>query len=156
MIADPSIAAAGAISVWSNLFPGPLQQMTDSALTGDTESAHRRVDALAPLLASVHVQTVEPSTHGPVQCKARSPLPVKTLMHLLGLPSGPCRRPLGRMTRAGLQSLIDATRQVHATDPTLFSPIIDFFAIDVEARLADAALADQFTYAAYEAELLTA
>ena len=156
MIADPSIAAAGAISVWSNLFPGPLQQMTDSALTGDTESAHRRVDALAPLLASVHVQTVEPSTHGPVQCKARSPLPVKTLMHLLDLPSGPCRRPLGRMTRAGLQSLIDATRQVHATDPTLFSPIIDFFAIDVEARLADAALADQFTYAAYEAELLTA
>jgi 4-hydroxy-tetrahydrodipicolinate synthase len=154
MIADPSIAAAGAISVWSNLFPGPLQQMTESALSGDTEFARKRVDALAPLLASVHVQTVEASPHGPVQCKARSPLPVKTLMHLLGLPAGPCRQPLGRMTRAGLQALIDATRRVYAADPTLFNSIADFFTIDIEVRLADSTLAAQLTYPAYEAESL--
>ena len=154
MIEDSSIAAAGAISVWSNLFPAPLQQMTESAMSGDADSARGRVDALAPLLASVHVQTVESTPHGPVQCKARSPLPIKTLMHLLGLPAGPCRPPLGRMTRAGLQSLIGATRQVHAADPSLFGPIADFSAVDIEARLADETLADQLTYAAYEAELL--
>ena len=153
MMTDPSIAASGAISVWSNLFPGALQRLTESALDRENGFTRRLTGALGPLLGSVHVQTVEPSPRGPVCCKARSPLPIKTLMRLLGMPAGPCRPPLGRMTRAGLQALVDAARQVHAADPDLLEPVGDFFGIDIDTRLADQNIDAQLTYAAYEAEV---
>jgi 4-hydroxy-tetrahydrodipicolinate synthase len=68
-------------------------------------------------------------------------------MNILGMPSGPCRRPLGRLTRQGLDVALGAVKQVFANDPGLLTPIGDFFEVDIEARLNDASLADDLIYA---------
>ena len=101
---------------------------------------------MQPLFGCVGVTTEEASERGPVQCKFRNPLPIKVLMNVLGMPSGPCRRPLGKLTPNGLQVLIGAARQVHANDPSLLAPIGEFFDVDVEARLHDDAAMARYTY----------
>ena len=70
-------------------------------------------------------------------------------MNILGMPAGPVRQPLGKMTPAGVQVVLDAARQVHANDPTAFAPIAEFFGVDVEARLHDDSLLDAVTYPSY-------
>lgn len=151
MISDPAIRASGAISVVSNVVPGPLQRLTELARAGQVEEAEELGSILQPLFGIVHVETVEDSPHGPVRCKARSPLPIKTLMNLLGMPAGPCRPPLGRMTRQGLKVIAEAVRQVLERDASVFAPLAEFFGVDVEARIGDESIAEQLTYAEYEA-----
>ena len=85
------------------------------------------------------MKTQEESPYGPRACKARNPLPIKTLMRLLGMPSGPARRPLGRMTPAGLEVVIAAARQVWQKTPEVLEPVGDFFGVDVQERLTDPA-----------------
>jgi 4-hydroxy-tetrahydrodipicolinate synthase len=95
------------------------------------------------------VLTTEQSPRGPVQCKARNPLAVKTLMNLLGMPAGPCRRPLGKMTRAGIEVVIKAARKTQELDPSVLAPVAEFFGVDIEARLADTRLVERLTYSTY-------
>ena len=76
-------------------------------------------------------------------------MPVKTLMNILGMPAGPCRQPLGKMTRAGAQIVLNAARQVQQNDSALLAPIAEAFGVDIEARLADESVLDQLTYLAY-------
>ena len=82
-------------------------------------------------------------------CKARNPLGVKTLMNVLGMPSGPCRRPLGKMTKAGIQVVIDAAKKVQSADPGALAPVAEAFDVDIDGRLADTSLVDRLTYASY-------
>lgn len=149
MMKSPDIRAAGVISVMSNIIPGPIQRLTELLNAGDMIAADDLATKLGPLFGIVGVSTVEQSPHGPVECKARNPLPVKTLMNILGMPSGPGRQPLGKMTRGGVQVALAATRQVHANDPTALQPIADFFGVDVEARLNDDSLIDDLIYSSY-------
>lgn len=149
MMKSPDIRAAGVISVMSNILPGPIQRLTESLNAGDEEEADRLAAAMAPLFACVGVTTQEETPYGSVECKARNPLAVKSLMNVLGMPSGPSRRPLGKMTRKGIGVALSAARQAHANDPTLLAPIGAFFGVDVEARLADDSLLDALVYAAY-------
>jgi 4-hydroxy-tetrahydrodipicolinate synthase len=137
VMTDPQIKVCGGISVMSNIAPKFLTQMISKLNQGDTDGAMKLQVALKPLLDLVVVTTQEESEFGPVNCRARNPLPLKTLMQLLGMPSGPCRKPLGKMTPKGFQILLDATKSVQANNPEIFEPIASFFNVNIEERLTD-------------------
>lgn len=135
VMTDPEIKACGAISVMSNIAPKFVTQMVALLNQGNTDSAMKLATALKPLFDLVVVTTQEESKFGPVNCRARNPLPVKTLMQLLGMPSGPCRRPLGKMTQKGFNVLLAAAKKVQASNPEIFEPVASFFNVDIEERL---------------------
>lgn len=135
MMEDRSILAAGAISVVANILPRAMCDMVTSQLENDSQRAHRLASDLMPLMDVVTVKTEEETAFGKVICKARNPLATKTLMNILGMPAGPCRSPLGKMTLGGLAKVIDAARQVYETRPELFEPLEEFFDVDVGERL---------------------
>ena len=122
---------------------------TELLNAGDYESADKLAGNLQPFFGMVGVSIDERTAHGTVQCKFRNPLPVKTLMNVLGMPAGPCRAPLGKMTRAGLDYVVTAARQVYENDPDLLSPIGEFFGVDVESRLHDTSFYDDLIYNSY-------
>ena len=123
------------ISVTSNIAPKAVQQLTELLNAGEREKAERVLRALKPLFEIVTVKTEEQTPYGPVTCRARNPLATKTLMNVLGMPSGPCRPPLGKLTRKGLDVVLEAARTVQKNAPYIFAPIADFFHVDVEERL---------------------
>ncbi len=135
MMNEPDIAAAGVISVASNIAPRTVQSLTQALLAHRKEEANRLYAALKPLFDMVTVKTQEQTRFGPVTCKARNPLAFKTLMNILGMPSGPCRQPLGKMTHAGLEIVLSNARKVYETNPSILQPIADFFNIDLYERL---------------------
>lgn len=135
IMTDPEIKACGAISVMANIAPKAMTQMVTLLNQGDKDGAMKLQTALKPLLDLVVITTQEESEFGPVSCRSRNPLPLKTLMQVLGMPSGPCRKPLGKMTRNGFQVLLDAVKQVQAKNPEIFDPIAEFFNVDIEERL---------------------
>ena len=106
MMISPDIGASGVISVVSNVAPSAVVDMVHYILDGNEEAASVIAQALQPLFNIVTVKTQEQTPYGPVACKARNPLAYKTLMNVLGMPSGPCRQPLGKMTRAGLEVVL--------------------------------------------------
>src|SRR5208283_3188309 len=101
------------------------------------EEATRIAQALQPLFSIVTVKTQEQTPYGAVACKARNPLAYKTLMNVLGMPSGPCRQPLGKMTRNGLEVVLTNARKVYENNPALLKPIADYFNVDLKERLYD-------------------
>ena len=135
MIVDPQIEAVGAISVVSNVAPRAVTDMIHYALDGDTEAATVIHRALQPLFDIVTVKTQESTPYGSVMCKARNPLAFKTLMNILGMPSGPCRQPLGKMTPAGLEVVLANARKVYEVNPQVFEPIADYFGVNLKDRL---------------------
>jgi 4-hydroxy-tetrahydrodipicolinate synthase len=137
MMTDPKIAASGVISVTSNVAPGAVQKLVQAILNGKSNEAQRLSEALKPLFGMVTVKTQEDTPYGPALCKARNPLAYKTLMNVLGMPSGPCRRPLGKMTEKGLQTVLDVARTVYEKTPEVLEPIESFFDVDVSKRLYD-------------------
>ncbi|MFQ5843085.1 MAG: 4-hydroxy-tetrahydrodipicolinate synthase, partial [Thermodesulfobacteriota bacterium] len=102
MMTRHDISASGVVSVISNVVPGAISEMTRAILAGDEDKATQIKEALNPLFQIVTVKTVEEYEGFTVPCKWRNPVPIKTLMNGLGLPSGPCRPPLGRMTPKGV------------------------------------------------------
>jgi 4-hydroxy-tetrahydrodipicolinate synthase len=137
MMVDPKIAASGVISVASNIVPGAVHKMTQAILNSNTDEAQRMYEALKPLFGIVTVKTQENTPYGPALCKARNPLAYKTLMNVLGMPSGPCRRPLGKMTEKGLQAVLDAAKTVYEKTPEMLEPVESFFDVDIGERLYD-------------------
>lgn len=142
MMTDPAIRANGVISVMSNVIPAAIIKMVDSIATGDLQTAAGVRDAIAPLLGIVTVKVdnerVLPNGQVvKVNDRYRNPLAVKTLMAGLGMPSGPCRRPLGRMTPVGIGVVRNVVKQVWEHNPEVLQPISDFFGVDVGARIAD-------------------
>jgi 4-hydroxy-tetrahydrodipicolinate synthase len=135
IMTDPDILACGAISVMSNIVPNAMTRLVSAINQSDMDLARQVQAALKPLLDLVVITTTEQTPFGPVQCRARNPLPLKTMMQLLGMPSGPCRKPLGKMTRQGLDKIVFAMQQVQSTHPDLFAPITKFFNIDTDDRL---------------------
>lgn len=135
MMTDPAIAAAGAISVYSNLFPRAVSDLVRYLQTRETEKARALNTALDPLFQLVSVKTMEKTPWGDVVCKAKNPLGIKTLMAILGLPAGFCRPPLGRLSQNGVQTVLTAARKVMAAAPGIFEPVATYFKVDVEERL---------------------
>jgi 4-hydroxy-tetrahydrodipicolinate synthase len=135
MMTTPEIAASGIISVISNIAPRAVQDMTQYILKGKMEEARNLRATLQPIFDIVTVKTQEQTSFGPVTCKARNPLACKTLMNILGMPSGPCRQPLGKMTRNGLETVLTNARKVYEKDPEILEPIGDFFGVNIQERL---------------------
>jgi 4-hydroxy-tetrahydrodipicolinate synthase len=147
MMTAPDIAAAGVISVVSNIAPRAVQNLTQALRAQRTEDANSLYAALKPLFDIVTVKTQEQTPFGPVTCKARNPLAIKTLMNVLGMPSGPCRQPLGKMTRAGLEIVLNNARKLYVTNPSVLQPIADFFDVDLSERLYNEQFWQGLTYA---------
>ena len=135
MMISPDIAASGVISVVSNVAPSAVVDMVHYVLDGNDEAASVIAQALQPLFNIVTVKTQEQTPYGPVACKARNPLAYKTLMNVLGMPSGPCRQPLGKMTRSGLEVVLSSARKIYESNPQILKPIADYFGVDIKERL---------------------
>jgi 4-hydroxy-tetrahydrodipicolinate synthase len=135
MMTTPEIDASGVISVVSNIAPRAVAAMAHFILDGKINEAKEIVQALQPLFSIVTVKTQEQTSFGPVTCKARNPLAYKTLMNILGMPSGPCRQPLGRMTRNGLEAVLATARKVYENNPQILLPIADYFDVNIQERL---------------------
>ena len=89
MMTDPDIKASGVISVISNVAPRAVGRLVETIAMGDLQGAEALKKDLDPLFNLVVVKTTESSPAGDVMCRARNPLPIKTLMALLGMPAGP-------------------------------------------------------------------
>ena len=147
MMISPDIGASGVISVVSNVVPSAIVDMVHYLLDGNEEAASVIAQALQPLFSLVTVKTQEQTPYGPVTCKARNPLAYKTLMNVLGMPSGPCRQPLGKMTRAGLEVVLTNVRKVYETNPKILQPVADYFNVDLKDRLYNAKYIEGLYYA---------
>jgi 4-hydroxy-tetrahydrodipicolinate synthase len=135
MMVDPQIKAAGVISVASNVAPKAVTEMVQLLNTGQQSEGKALMQKLEPLFSLVTVKTTEKTAYGEVSCRARNPLAYKVLMSILGMPSGMCRQPLGKMTPNGLKTVLDAARRVQATAPEILQPVAEFFNVDLGERL---------------------
>jgi 4-hydroxy-tetrahydrodipicolinate synthase len=146
MMVSPDIGASGVISVTSNVAPGAVVDMVHYLLDGNEEAAAVIQQALQPLFNLVTVKTTEQTPYGPVACRARNPLAYKTLMNVLGMPAGPCRQPLGKMTPAGLEVVLLNVRKVYEANPQVLDPVAEFFDVDLKDRLYNEKYLEGLTY----------
>jgi 4-hydroxy-tetrahydrodipicolinate synthase len=123
--------------------------MVNRLNSGDTDGAEEINSALDPLYSLITVKTQETTACGKVEVRARNPLPIKTLMSILGLPSGACRRPLGKMTQKGFEYVLETTRNVLEKTPELLRPAAEFFNVDFEARLNSTTRFEGLIYTSY-------
>jgi 4-hydroxy-tetrahydrodipicolinate synthase len=137
MMTRQNIRASGVVSVMSNIVPGPIGEMVKAIRSGDMMKANRLKDVLDPLFKTVTVNTIESYEGFEVPAKFRNPLAIKTMMKGLGLPSGPCRPPLGKMTPKGVEVVRNALKTVYEKDKEVLRPIQDFYRINIEERLSN-------------------
>jgi 4-hydroxy-tetrahydrodipicolinate synthase len=135
MMTRNDIRASGVVSVMSNIVPGPIHELVKAIRNGDTEESNQLKDLLDPLFKVVTVNTIETYEGFEVPCKFRNPLAIKTMMKGLGLPSGPCRQPLGKMTPKGVEVVRKALQEVYVKDKEVLMPIQQFYKVDIEERL---------------------
>jgi 4-hydroxy-tetrahydrodipicolinate synthase len=135
MMTSPDIAATGVISVMSNIAPRAVNEMTHHLLNGQIEKGRKIHEALQPLFSTVTVKTQEQTPFGPTTCKARNPIACKTLMNILGMPSGLCRQPIGKMTKNGLEIVLNNARKVYEDSPKILQPIEENFNVNLKDRL---------------------
>ncbi len=149
MMTDPQIKAAGVISVVSNVAPRALNEMVRLLAQGEDSRAKALKQKLEPLFGLVTIKTTEQTPFGQVECRARNPLGLKTLMAILGMPSGMCRPPLGLMTRNGIEVVLEAARNVYTNAPEILQPAADFFNIDIAERLENPKYREGLFYESY-------
>ena len=137
MMTRNDIRCSGVVSVMSNIVPGPIGEMVKAIRNGNMGKADRLKDVLDPLFKVVTVNTIEPYEGFEVPAKFRNPLAIKTMMKGLGLPSGPCRQPLGKMTPKGVEVVRGALKAVYEKDKEILRPIQDFYKINIEERLSN-------------------
>jgi 4-hydroxy-tetrahydrodipicolinate synthase len=142
MMADPDIRASGVISVMSNIAPGALVKMVQAFRSGDTAKARDLGAQLDPLFKLVVCKVagsrrLPDGRDVPCEDRFRNPLPVKTMMAGLGMPVGLCRRPLGKMTKTGVDRCRQALVTVQKNAPEVLAPIAQAFGVNIEQRLAD-------------------
>lgn len=135
MMTDPGILAGGVISVITNIVPAAVVTMVRLLIEKKDADARKMKAALDPLFDLVTVKTTETTPYGDVMFRARNPLAIKTLMAVLGMPSGGCRRPMGKITQKGLDKILSAARSVQKANPEFFKPIAKSFGVDIEERL---------------------
>ncbi|MFQ7102200.1 MAG: 4-hydroxy-tetrahydrodipicolinate synthase [Anaerovoracaceae bacterium] len=96
-VALMSMGAVGAVSVWANLMPGKVREMTHAFLDGDTDKARKIQLENLNLINALFCET--------------NPVPVKALMNMKGMNVGGCRLPLGPLcgaSRRVLRNLADS------------------------------------------------
>jgi len=135
MMSRHDISASGVVSVISNVVPGAIAEMTRAILARQRDKATQLKEALDPLFKIVTVKTVEEYEGFTVPCKFRNPLPIKTLMNGLGLPSGPCRPPLGKMTPKGVEVVRGAVKAVYERSREILMPVQDYYRVNIKERI---------------------
>lgn len=146
MMTDPEIMASGIISVASNIIPGFVTEMAENLAAGKADDAKKILGDISPLFNLVGVITEEETDFGTTICRAKNPLPIKTLIGILGMPGGECRSPLGKMTPKGAEKVIEIGQGTFKKAPHLFKPIADFFDLDIEERFAKPELWNHLIY----------
>ena len=149
MMTDSSVAGAGVISVASNVAPAAVTRMVKLLADGNQAEAAKLLEGLQPLFDLVTVKTMESSPFGEVVCRARNPLAFKSLMTILGMPSGGCRRPLGLMTRNGIDTVLAAARTVMSNQPEILKPVEEFFGVNIAERLENPSIWEPLYYSEY-------
>jgi 4-hydroxy-tetrahydrodipicolinate synthase len=79
-----ALGGDGLISVISNLVPGRVKNLTKACMAGNFEEARKIHYELVPLIKAAFIET--------------NPAPIKQAMTWAGLPGGPCRLPMGRIS----------------------------------------------------------
>jgi 4-hydroxy-tetrahydrodipicolinate synthase len=146
MMADPAIKACGLISVASNIAPKFTTDLVQCIVENKESEAKSLFKKLDPLFRLTTVITTEPTPYGDIQCRARNPLGVKTAMSILGMPSGGCRQPLGKMTQNGVQAVLELLRKVNSESPEILKPIEEHFNVDIGKRLFDQSVYEDLFY----------
>ncbi len=152
MMKRPDIKAAGVISVTSNIAPAAVSAMVQALLKNDIKTAQEYLKKLKPLFSIVTVKAKSKRTLSDGRTvetidRFRNPLAVKTAMNVLGMPAGPVRKPLGKMTREGMQVVRDALSAVYTSSPELLAPVQEFYGADIEKRLLDDTIWNRQVYA---------
>jgi 4-hydroxy-tetrahydrodipicolinate synthase len=137
MMTRSDIRASGVVSVMSNIVPGPIGEMVKAIQNGNMERANQLKGILDPLFKVVTVNTIESYEGFDVPCKFRNPVAIKTMMKGFGLPSGPCRPPLGKMTPKGVEVVRNVLKEVYAKDKEVLRPLQEFYKINIEERLSN-------------------
>jgi 4-hydroxy-tetrahydrodipicolinate synthase len=135
MMTREDIKAQGVVSVIANVVPGAVSEMAAAFGKGDIARGEKLAEALDPLFKIVTVKIMEEYEGFQVPCKFRNPSAIKTLMRGLGMPAGPCRPPLGRMTPKAAAIVRAAIRTVYEKNRELLIPLQDFYHIDLEERI---------------------
>ncbi len=150
MMTNPKILSSGVISVISNIAPGAVSEMVSAILSGDQKKGERLARILKPLFSIVTVKAKSARRLGTreieVEDRFRNPSAIKTAMQALGLPSGPPRLPLGRMTAPGVEIVHSALRKVYKESPEIFTPIEEFYGVDLESRLENESIWEQLAF----------
>jgi 4-hydroxy-tetrahydrodipicolinate synthase len=149
MMTEDAVRAAGVISVASNVAPRAVSEMVNLLRDGRRAEAENLARKLEPLFNLVTVKTTEDTPFGQVVCRARNPLAYKALMSILGMPSGGCRQPLGKMTPKGIDKVLEASRKVQSESPEILQPVAEFFGVDITARLENPEHRRDLVYARY-------
>lgn len=95
-VAIMAMGGAGAVSVWANLMPEKVHEMTHAYLEGRQEEAKKIQLGYLKLINAMFCET--------------NPVPIKELMNMSKMDVGGCRLPLGRISNANrrvLASLMD-------------------------------------------------
>lgn len=90
-VAAMALGAQGVISVLSNVMPAETQAMAQAALDGDFDTASALQCAMLPLIDTLFSEV--------------NPIPVKAAMQMVGFDCGPCRLPLGALSKENQEKL---------------------------------------------------
>lgn len=151
MMTDKKILASGVISVIGNIVPAAVEKYTRLILDGKQELAQEMDEALTPLCRVVGVTSAEDVKlpNGkivPVTYKFANPVPIKTMMNGLGMITGLCKKPHGKMTRRGVETVRKALKEVWAKNPQLLEPIEKYYDVNIAERLKDDKVWDNLSY----------
>ena len=90
-VAAMALGAQGVISVLSNVMPVETQAMAQAALAGDFDTASALQCGMLPLIDALFCEV--------------NPIPVKAAMAMVGFDCGPCRLPLGPMSKENREKM---------------------------------------------------
>lgn len=140
MMTEANIHAAGVVSVISNITPAPIEEYTRLILNGKVDDAKKIEAGLKPLFGIVGVTTDEEvilpdGSKSTVTYKFPNPVPVKTMMNGLGMQDSPCKKPMGKLTKNGVNIVRNTLRNIWNKNPELLEPISGFYDVDIVERL---------------------
>jgi len=92
-VAMMALGAKGVISVWANIDPSAVSQMTSACLKGDFGAAAKMQTKAYSLIKALFIET--------------NPMPVKAAMNMMGMNVGEARMPLCELLPANAQKLHD-------------------------------------------------
>ncbi|AEF96856.1 4-hydroxy-tetrahydrodipicolinate synthase [Methanotorris igneus] len=93
-----ALGGKGVISVVANIVPKEFVEMVDYALKGEFDKAREIHYKLYPLMKAMFIET--------------NPIPIKTAMNMLGMPSGELRLPLCKMKEENKKKLEEVLKNL--------------------------------------------